>query len=71
MGSNEKQIPIPDAQTWVTGEYLLDYIFDGETIEIITVRSGRMSPPIINADIDDKLEVDANKIAEESNKFTR
>lgn len=71
MGSSERQIPIPGAQTWVTGEYLLDYIFDRETIEIITIRSGRMSPPIISADIDDELEVDADYTADESNKFTR
>jgi plasmid stabilization system protein ParE len=24
MGSRARQIPIPGAQTWVTGEYLLD-----------------------------------------------
>ena len=69
IGSSERELPVPGAQTLVTGEYLLDYTIDGEMIEIITIRSGQMKPPTIGDDIDDDYE--ANEIAEPDNKFTR
>lgn len=58
MGSEAHQLPIPGARTWVAGDYLLDYRHDGERIEIVTIRHGRMKPLTPGMEMDDDFDSD-------------
>lgn len=43
-------------RTLVTGDYLLDYSYDGSQIEVTSIRHGRMLTPTPDVEIDDDLE---------------
>ena len=58
MGSEERELPIPRARTWVTGDYLLDYVRNGDVIEIVTIRAGQMKPPTLDIEADYYVEDD-------------
>lgn len=58
IGSEERELPIEGARTWVIGDYLLDYVRDGDVIEIVTIRAGQMKPPMTDFEPDDDYEVD-------------
>ena len=44
----------------VTGDHLLDYSYDGQQIEVTSVRHGRMVVQIPEIDLDDDLLQDDN-----------
>jgi len=46
---------IAGGRTLVTGDYLLDYSYDGTQIEVTSVRHGRTVIPTPEVDIDEEL----------------
>jgi len=56
MGSEERELPIAGARTWVAGDYLFDYIRVGDVIEIVAIRAGQMKPPTLDIDPDHDFE---------------
>ncbi|MCA1494792.1 type II toxin-antitoxin system RelE/ParE family toxin [Ensifer sp. NBAIM29] len=58
IGTEEFELPVPGARTWVIGDYLLDYVQNGDRIEIITIRHGRMKPLTPDVDVEDDFDAD-------------
>jgi plasmid stabilization system protein ParE len=52
-GNHMHGLQITGNRTLVTGDYLLDYSFDGSRIEVTSIRHGRMVMPTPDIDIDD------------------
>lgn len=48
-------LQIAGNRTLVTGDYLLDYSFDGSCVEVTSIRHGRMLMPTPDIDINDDL----------------
>lgn len=55
-GNHMHGLQIAGNRTLVTGDYLLDYSYDGSQIEVTSIRHGRMLMPTPDVDIDDDLE---------------
>lgn len=51
-GPVARSLPVPDARTFVIGDYLLDYVIEADRIVIVTIRHGRMRPPDIPLETD-------------------
>ena len=48
-------LQITGSLTLVVGDYLLDYLYDGETVDVILIRHGRMLAPTPDLDLDRDL----------------
>jgi plasmid stabilization system protein ParE len=55
-GSHMHGLQIAGNRTLVSGDYLLDYSYDGSRIDVTTIRHGRMLTPTPDVEIDDGLE---------------
>lgn len=55
-GNHMHGLQIAGSRTLVTGDYLLDYSYDGSQIEVTCIRHGRMLTPTPDVEIDDDLE---------------
>jgi plasmid stabilization system protein ParE len=60
-GNQMHGLQIAGNRTLVTGDYLLDYSYDGVQIEITTIRHGRMTVAVPDLDIDTDLEDSAGE----------
>lgn len=47
-----RSLPVPGARTFITGDYLLDYLIQPDRIVIVTIRHGRMRPPDLPLEAD-------------------
>lgn len=54
-GNRTHGLRVAGSLTFVTGDYLVDYIYDGSSINIIAVRHGRMLTPTPDVELDDNL----------------
>lgn len=56
-GNSMHGLQITGALTLVVGDYLLDYLFDGDTVDVLQIRHGRMlgstPDPDLDADLND------------------
>lgn len=55
-GNQMHGLQIAGSLTLVVGNYLLNYMYDGSRIDIISIRHGRMLPPTPDIALDDGLE---------------
>lgn len=55
-GNRMHGLQITGSLTFVAGDYLLDYIYDGSQIDIIAIRHGRMLTPTPDPDLDSDVE---------------
>ena len=53
LGNRMHGLQLAGSRTLVTGDYLLDYFFDGSSIEITSIRHGRMLMPVPDIDSED------------------
>jgi plasmid stabilization system protein ParE len=54
-GNRMHGLQIAASRTLVTGDYLIDYIYDGSQIQIISIRHGRTAMPTPDIEIDKGL----------------
>lgn len=48
-------LQITGSLTPVVGDYLLDYLYDGDSVDVILIRHGRMLAPTPDLDVDSDL----------------
>lgn len=56
-GKRGQGLQVKDSLTLVAGDYLLDYIYDGQTVDVVLIRHGRMLGPVPDIE-DDEGELD-------------
>ncbi|CAN7164854.1 type II toxin-antitoxin system RelE/ParE family toxin [Pararhizobium sp. LjRoot238] len=66
-GNHMHGLQIVGSRTLVTGDYLLDYSYDGSQIEVTSIRHGRMLMPTPDVEIDDDLEEGLDNVSVDSN----
>ena len=55
-GNRMHGLQIAGGLTLVAGDFLLDYIYDGSGIDVVSIRHGRMSMPTPDVDLDNDLD---------------
>lgn len=57
-GNERHGLQIAGGLTLVVGDYLLDYLYDGDHVDVVVIRHGRMLTPSPDLDIDNDLQDD-------------
>ncbi|HLP69660.1 MAG TPA: type II toxin-antitoxin system RelE/ParE family toxin [Rhizobium sp.] len=65
-GNQMHGLQIAGSLTLVVGNYLLDYIYDGARIDIISIRHGRMLAPTPDIALDNDLEDEIDSVPNRS-----